>query len=311
MSCPAVQIDYLRRLKENAKARKRLENAKGVRIIMVHAVNPYGMAWLRKFNENNVDLNRNFHLGSNRHEDMLAPGKRNKIYPTLHGGLVPAKNACCDCFYCFLGYNVCRYGYGRAKQGLASGQYEFKNGLFYGGLRLEPGPQMLVEELATMGLSCTNKELFRVLHVDVHTGLGAFGQDLLLFDDSGLLEPLRAIFGSKYVADPNASDTAIGTLYETAGSCDTLAKQLLANAPSSPTVLSLCQEFGTLNGISVLRAMINEGAWWHANRSTKPKEPVKQALLRAFYPDCDKWRASVLHRGAAVFEQGISYIIGE
>ena len=29
-------------------------------IIFIHAVNPYGMAWWRRFNENNVDLNRNF-----------------------------------------------------------------------------------------------------------------------------------------------------------------------------------------------------------------------------------------------------------
>ena len=29
-------------------------------LILVHVVNPYGMAWLRRFNEENVDLNRNF-----------------------------------------------------------------------------------------------------------------------------------------------------------------------------------------------------------------------------------------------------------
>ena len=29
-------------------------------IIFIHTINPYGMAWWRRFNENNVDLNRNF-----------------------------------------------------------------------------------------------------------------------------------------------------------------------------------------------------------------------------------------------------------
>src|SRR6266566_8058396 len=29
-------------------------------LVIVHVLNPYGMAWLRRFNENNVDLNRNF-----------------------------------------------------------------------------------------------------------------------------------------------------------------------------------------------------------------------------------------------------------
>jgi hypothetical protein len=29
-------------------------------VVFVHALNPYGMAWLRRVNENNIDLNRNF-----------------------------------------------------------------------------------------------------------------------------------------------------------------------------------------------------------------------------------------------------------
>ena len=29
-------------------------------VVFVHVLNPYGMAWLRRVNENNVDLNRNF-----------------------------------------------------------------------------------------------------------------------------------------------------------------------------------------------------------------------------------------------------------
>ena len=29
-------------------------------VVMVHAINPYGMAYLRRVNEDNVDLNRNF-----------------------------------------------------------------------------------------------------------------------------------------------------------------------------------------------------------------------------------------------------------
>src|SRR4051812_11246297 len=32
----------------------------GVRIVLVHALNPFGFAWARRVNEENVDLNRNF-----------------------------------------------------------------------------------------------------------------------------------------------------------------------------------------------------------------------------------------------------------
>ncbi len=35
-------------------------------IVMVHILNPYGMAWFRRVNENNVDLNRNFRVPNDR-----------------------------------------------------------------------------------------------------------------------------------------------------------------------------------------------------------------------------------------------------
>jgi len=33
---------------------------RGACAVVVHAINPYGFAWLRRVNEDNVDLNRNF-----------------------------------------------------------------------------------------------------------------------------------------------------------------------------------------------------------------------------------------------------------
>jgi hypothetical protein len=47
----AVQMQVLRRL-------PRLTDDTAA--IFIHAVDPYSMAWLRRVNENNVDLNRNF-----------------------------------------------------------------------------------------------------------------------------------------------------------------------------------------------------------------------------------------------------------
>ena len=42
-------------------------------LLLVHAINPYGFAWLRRENEDNVDLNRNFvdHENSNYPENEL------------------------------------------------------------------------------------------------------------------------------------------------------------------------------------------------------------------------------------------------
>ncbi len=50
----------------------------GVGIVFVHAVNPWGMAWLRRQNEPNVDLNRNWAAGTTQGTDD------NPGYATLH-----------------------------------------------------------------------------------------------------------------------------------------------------------------------------------------------------------------------------------
>ena len=50
--------------------------------LLVHALNPYGFAWLRRVNEKNVDLNRNFH-------DFSKDLPSCSAYEELHDWLVP------------------------------------------------------------------------------------------------------------------------------------------------------------------------------------------------------------------------------
>ena len=45
----AIQLDLIRRGIPN-----------DIRVVLIHAINPFGMAKIRRVNENNVDLNRNF-----------------------------------------------------------------------------------------------------------------------------------------------------------------------------------------------------------------------------------------------------------
>jgi hypothetical protein len=54
-----------------------------VNVVLVHALNPYGFAWLRRVNENNVDLNRNF-------RDFTEPLPLSSAYEAVHDWLVPA-----------------------------------------------------------------------------------------------------------------------------------------------------------------------------------------------------------------------------
>jgi hypothetical protein len=54
-----------------------------VRVIVLHGLNPYGFGWLRRVNEDNVDLNRNF-------QDFTQPLLPNEAYTAVHGLLIPS-----------------------------------------------------------------------------------------------------------------------------------------------------------------------------------------------------------------------------
>jgi hypothetical protein len=103
-------------------------------VVMVHIMNPFGMAWLRRVNENNVDLNHNFLAADEKYEG--GPGRLRAAYRMLRG-----KDF--------------------------EGQYEFPQGLAYGGKRHEQTTRRY--QLYISG-KLANAE--RIVAIDVHTGPG-------------------------------------------------------------------------------------------------------------------------------------------
>ncbi len=141
-------------------------------VLLVHCLNPYGMAWLRRVNESNVDLNRNF-LGP---DDTYAgaPTEYQRLGPLLNPTTPPSR----DFFLPRALWEVARHGIAPLKQAIAGGQYDYPRGLFFGGSRLEEGPR-LVQDFALEYTSTAE----RLVAIDVHTGLGKFGNDVLLVDE--------------------------------------------------------------------------------------------------------------------------------
>jgi hypothetical protein len=91
-------------LQQNLVASGRLDDLpKGVAVVLVHAVNPYGMAWTRRVDAENVDVNRNFvdpaDLPANALYDEVDPllnPTANELDPTdvsFLGGLLEFRRA--------------------------------------------------------------------------------------------------------------------------------------------------------------------------------------------------------------------------
>src|SRR6266481_105950 len=152
--------------------------------VIVHVLNPYGMAWLRRVNENNVDLNRNC-LGNTAYAG--APS----AYVELESFLNPQSPPTSDLFTLKAGWLILRHGMPALKQAVVGGQYEYPKGLFFGGKRLEQGPEKY-KTFLTLHLASAE----RIIAIDVHTGLGKYGEDTLLAEEKDY-NTLHAMFGER------------------------------------------------------------------------------------------------------------------
>jgi hypothetical protein len=270
----AIQLQLLERLPKLADK---------TALILVHILNPFGMAWLRRTNENNVDLNRNF----------LADGQYSGSppnYEQVDSFLSPKTKPNHDFFLMKSAMMIRRFGLRPLVQAVGGGQYEYPQGLFYGGRKLEEG-----SEKYHAFLRHRLPAVQRVLAIDVHTGLGRFGHDLLIVEGPHY-DDLRRIFGRRVTR----SEPEHGPVYRIRGGLH----NLLSNAMPAADFHFMAQEFGTYNPIKVLHRLREENRWHHFGTGSLDHS-TKRALKDTFCPASRLWRKRVLARGRAVVELGL------
>ena len=267
--------------------------AEDTAILLIHAVNPYGFSHLRRVNENNVDLNRNFidfDAGLPQNE------KYRELYDLLNPDELPPEGA--DTI-------IARVEELRASmealdfmKAVTGGQYEFPDGIQFGG-REPAWSRRTMEKIWDSYLS----HAAIVVQIDVHTGLGPSGLGLLMMaaDDE---EPHKALtaewFGDMFVTPRphSASDTILGG-YMNAGMEDHLGARTW--------VIPMTLEYGTEPAKAVL-GMLIEDNWLthHGDVESERGRDIRQRLLRVFYPDDKAWKDAVLTRARDVFDRALA-----
>jgi hypothetical protein len=261
----------------------------GCALVLVHVLNPYGMAWLRRANENNVDLNRNF----------VAPGERREgaapLYARLDALLNPASPPGADGFLLRLVALAARHGLRAIKQAIAEGQYEFPRGLFYGGAALEPGPRLYLEWLQR-----NVPPSAYLLALDAHTGLGPWGTDTLLLEPGVAATPPERLARElgRSLVDPSAGRAA----YRIRGGMG----RALPGALPGARVDFVLQEIGTRPVLSVLRALREENRCHHYG-AKRVDHPARQALREALCPAEPAWRRRAIVLGLALLRAAAAW----
>jgi hypothetical protein len=310
----AVQLAWLSRLGSTA------ELPQSVKVILVHALNPFGFAWLRRWNESNVDLNRNFlndstFLSGQEYRESLEAYDRlfsflnparppspwdlytlKAIWRILAAGWSARKRLAAGQRPSIFSLNAIKnLGLAELQKTLPVGQYQHKNGLFYGGDGPEDTTAWLQEQLPTWvdGADLT-------LHIDFHTGLGKWvDYKLLIVDQKGSsrAEWVTERFGRDAVEawDDRTAYNANGTM---AG--------WFRDRVAGGLYHCLTAEFGTYPGIRVLGALRAENqAHFHADPSSTNYQWAKKQVLEAFIPAAAAWREAVIEKSLTVVARAL------
>lgn len=247
-------------------------------LVLVHVLNPYGMAWLRRANENNVDLNRNF-LTETAGWTAAPP-----LYRRLDGLLNPTSPPARDGFALRLTLQGLRHGIHAVRQAIAHGQHRYPTGLFYGGAELQPGPRLFCDWLQKR---CAGAD--SVFAIDMHTGLGSLGASTL-FVEPGTTPAVNAELQAA-VRQPLVGGTTAPADYTVRGSLGAALPRLLPDV----SLRFILQEIGTWSSLRVLRALRDENRWHH-HGDGHLDHPAKRRLREALCPASPQWRdAAVAH----------------
>ncbi len=261
-----------------------------VALCCIHALNPYGFAWLRRVDQQGIDLNRNF-------IDFSRPLPENEGYRQLADALLPATDAERDeCDRQLAQYRQ-QHGPSAYEQAVSGGQYEFADGLFYGGQAPSQSRIYLEKLIADYRLA----ERQCVAVIDIHSGLGPFGYGEVICDHppgSRGVQLARQWYGES-VTEPAL------------GSSSSVPKQGLVDyhwqAQLGERVCFVTLEFGTYSIDEMFDALRRDHRLhrkpvdWQSDET----RTVKRQLRRIFYPATADWQEMVLMRGRQLIRQAL------
>jgi hypothetical protein len=261
------------------------------KLVVLHALNPYGFAWDRRVNEDNADVNRNF-------VDHANP-PANPAYEALAEWIAPrdiapeamrAANAKLRAF-------ADAHGAFALQEAVSRGQYRYKDGLYFGGSRESWSAKMLrdvlKEELA---------HVRKLVVIDFHTGLGEHGAGEMITEDlpgSASYKRQRAMWGER-VKSNEAGESVSAPLV---GTIDKAFAQWLRDRELTFAAL----EVGTLPTRDVFNALRKDN-WLHcfAGRNHSQAESIRGEIRTAFYPDTAAWKRQVWAHATDVVNRALA-----
>ncbi len=268
-------------------------------VLLVHALNPHGFAWLRRVNEDGVDLNRNGW-------DPEAAPAPNPGYDELADAFVPpdlrpATLARAD-------DAIRRYREAHGAAALASarsaGQRAHPDGIFYGGL----SPVWSMRQVASIAAAYDLPRRQAVAVIDHHTGLGPHGHGEPIVGhrpgESGQRR-CREWYGDSLGEPLLGRSAAIPVVG--------LGQEAWARAIGGDRLTFVALEFGTYPPEHGDRALRDDHVL-HRRGPPDWSDPecirIKRDLRKFYHPDVRPWKQLVLFRSRQIVGQALDGLAG-
>ena len=273
-------------------------NPQDTGLLLVHAINPWGMKYRRRVNEHNVDLNRNFIY------DQNAAGKSvNPAYDKAFSMLNPQRPLKCNCnpfFYPTLINKMLVMGPAVFQEAVLYGQYRHPQGLYYGGQGFEPSA-LYFNRLFFETIS----EYPQILLLDMHSGYGPRYQMTLVNSvyEKRSSADLQAKFNYPLVAKTDRQE-----FYKMQGDMIDYLYQVMQSKYPEKLFFGTSFEFGTYGDsfrsvVRSLRVMIDENRLYQQGAvNEKFANQVKKNFIELFYPTEEKWRLKAVQDADRAFE---------
>jgi hypothetical protein len=260
-------------------------------ILLVHAINPWGMKHHRRGNRDNIDLNRTF-LYNLDHDPAFNPAY-DKIDRFLNP-VTPITNLFFDniAYVIQLFWHIARMGMKNFRYALLLGQYRHPQGLYYGGTKRPEETQALMELYKQMMSSYD-----QILHLDMHTGYGPRYQMSLV---NSALDKNSSAYYQKRFNYPLVVAATADEFYAIRGDMVDYEYALWQNEFPKKQFFATAFEFGTLGDtmyglFQSPRMMIHENrAYWHGTKNQTLLAKARHGFEELFNPASKEWKEKAL-----------------
>jgi hypothetical protein len=287
-----VQVFALHDAEWREKAR-----AQGVAVLYVHALNPHGFSYGRRVTHENVDLNRNF-------IDFAKPLPVNEPYAKLHPLLLPDIWPPTPENQAAVGKLIEKHGITAYQAAVTSGQYQFDDGLFFGGKVPTWSNKTLRGVLRRHAGNAR-----RLAWIDLHTGLGPNGLGERIFacrDDKVAYARANAWWGT-----PAAPVTSIYDGSSTSALLRGLMWGSVYEECPNAEYTGIALEYGTLPLLEVMGAL-RADHWLHKHPDAPADlaDGIRARMVEAFYTDTDAWRGQIVSQARQAMFQAVDGLGG-